>query len=51
MKCEFSEQSLLYLGHVIGEGELKIDHENMEAIMKWPFPTNVTKVKSFIGGK
>jgi len=51
MKCEFFEQSLVYLGHVIGEGELKIDHENMEAIMKWPFPTNVTKVKSFIGGK
>jgi hypothetical protein len=51
MKCEFFEQYLVYLGRVIGEGELKIDHENMEAIMKWPFPTNVIEGKIFIGEK
>jgi hypothetical protein len=26
-KCEFSQQSLVYLGYVIGGGELKIDHK------------------------
>jgi hypothetical protein len=50
-KCEFSYYSLMYLGYVIGGGELKIDAANMEAIVKWTFPTNVTKFRSFIGEK
>jgi hypothetical protein len=49
-KCEFSQQSLVYLGYVIGGGELKIDPTKMEAIIKWPVPTNVTEVRSFVGG-
>eukprot|EP00253_Pinus_taeda_P027358 PITA_27358 len=48
-KCEFARQPLVYLGYVIGGGELKIDPANMEAIMKWLVPTNVFGVKSFIG--
>jgi len=48
-KCDFVQQSLVYLGYVIGGGELKIDPSKMEAIMKWSVPTNVTKVRSFIG--
>jgi hypothetical protein len=39
----------VYLGYVIGGGELKIDPTKMEAIMKWPVPTNVTEVRSFVG--
>jgi hypothetical protein len=39
----------VYLWHLIGGGELKIDHTNMEAIIKWPFPTNLTEVRSFDG--
>jgi hypothetical protein len=39
----------VYLGYVIGGGELKIDPEKMEAIIKWPVPTNVTEVRSFLG--
>jgi chemotaxis signal transduction protein len=39
----------VYLGHVIGGGELKIDLAKIEAILKWPTPTNVTKVRSFVG--
>jgi hypothetical protein len=37
------------MGYVIGGSELKIDPAKMEAIMKWPVPTNCTEVKSFIG--
>lgn len=47
-KCEFAQQSLLYLGSVIGGGELKIDPSKMEAIMKSSVPTNVFEVRSFI---
>jgi hypothetical protein len=39
----------VYLGYVIGGRELKIDPANMEAIMKWPVPTVVTKVRIFLG--
>ena len=39
----------MYLGFVIGGGELKIDPSNMEVIMKWLVTKNVTKVMSFIG--
>jgi hypothetical protein len=46
-KCKFSRQYLVYLGYVIGGGELKIDLAKMEAIMKWLVPTNVTKVSIF----
>jgi hypothetical protein len=48
-KCDFSQQSLVYLGYVIGGGELKIDPIKMEAIMKSPVPTNYTQVRSFVG--
>ena len=39
----------MYLGYVIGGGELKIDPSKMEAIMKWLVPTNVSEDMSFIG--
>lgn len=42
-------ESLMYLGYVIGGGELKTDSSKMEAIMKWLVPTNVSEVESFIG--
>jgi hypothetical protein len=48
-KCKFSQQSLVYMGYVIGGGELKIDISKMEAIMKWSIPTNCTNVGSFFG--
>ena len=48
-KCEFSQQTLVYLGYVIGGGEMKIDPSKLEAIMKWSVPTNVSKVISFFG--
>jgi len=41
-KCEFSQQSLVYLVYVIGGGELEIDLVKMEAIMEGLVPTNVT---------
>jgi hypothetical protein len=38
-KCEFSQQSLVYLGYPT----------KMEAILKWLVPTNVTEVRIFVG--
>jgi hypothetical protein len=48
-KCEFSQHSLVYMGYVISEGELKINIENMKAIMKWLVPTTIIEFKSLFG--
>jgi len=47
-KCEFlsNHWSIWY---VISEGELKIDLAKIKAIKKWPIPTNVAKVRIFVG--
>jgi hypothetical protein len=48
-KCEFGKMSLIYLGHMIGGGELRVDPEKIAAITQWPIPTSVTEVRSFMG--
>ena len=40
----------MYLGHVISEkGIIQTDPKEVEAIWKWPIPTNITEVHSFHG--
>ena len=39
----------MYLGHIVGGGELKIDSSNVEVILNWPKPNTVTEVRSFLG--
>ena len=39
----------MYLGHVISENGIQTDPKKVEAIWKWPIPTNVTEVHSFLG--
>ena len=41
--------SLVYLGYIVGNGQLEMDPAKLEVIVKWPKPTNATKVKSFLG--
>ena len=48
-KCEFGKTSLVYLGHIVGGGELRIDPSKVEAIVNWPTPKTVTKVRIFLG--
>ena len=48
-KCEFGNTSLVYLGHIVGGGALRIDPAKIEAIVKWPTPKSITKVRSFLG--
>lgn len=49
LKCEFGKTSLVFLGHIVGGGELKINLSKVEVIMNWPKPNIVTKVIRFLG--
>ena len=48
-KCELFTREILYLGfRVNGEG-VKPDPGKIEAVAKWPLPSNVMDVRSFLG--
>ena len=38
-----------YLGNVISDEGITVAIVKVKAIMEWPVPTNVTKVRSFMG--
>jgi hypothetical protein len=48
-KCEFDKTSLVYLGYIVGNGQLKIDPSKLEVIVNWPKPNTTIEVKSFLG--
>jgi hypothetical protein len=48
-KCEFGKESLVYLGHVIGGGEMKVDPTNVEPLSEWPTLTSVSEMRTFMG--
>ena len=47
-KCDFYRDMIHYLGHIISNEGIFVDLENIEAIMNWPNPRNVTYVRSFM---
>jgi hypothetical protein len=48
-KCEFGKTTLVYLGHIVGGGQLKIDPSNIHVIVNWPELKSVTKIQGFLG--
>ena len=48
-KCEFWLDQVVFLGHVIFEAEISVDPSKVEAVVNWARPTNVSKVRSFLG--
>ena len=42
-------QELTYLGHVVSKDGIQTNPKKVEAICKWPIPTNVTEMRSFLG--
>jgi hypothetical protein len=47
-KFEFGKTSLVYLGHIVGGGKLKIDPSKIDVIVKWSEPKSVNEVRSFL---
>jgi hypothetical protein len=48
-KCQFSMPYLEYLGHIIGQGQLKMDGQKVAAVRDWPIPRNLRQLQSFLG--
>ena len=48
-KCQFWLDSVAFLGHVISAEGVSFDPQNIEAIVNWKPPTNVTEIRSFLG--
>nr|GFC10843.1 retrotransposon protein, putative, Ty3-gypsy subclass [Tanacetum cinerariifolium] len=48
-KCEFWLQQVAFLGHIVSADGITMDPSKVEAITKWPRPTTVTEVRSFLG--
>ena len=48
-KCQFWLDKVAFLGHVILAEGISVDPQKIEAIVNWKPPTNVSKVRSFLG--
>ena len=48
-KCEVGKQSIEYLGHIIGNGNIKPTSEKVESVQKARIPTTKKEVRSFLG--
>jgi hypothetical protein len=48
-KCEFGKTALVYLGHILGGEQLKIDPSKIDLIVNWPEPKSATEIQSFLG--
>ena len=50
-KCDFGKLELEYLGHIMTNHDVKTDGKKIEAMVAWPQPTNITKLRGFLGLK
>ncbi|CAI7763005.1 unnamed protein product [Closterium sp. NIES-53] len=48
-KCEFFQDSLEFLGHVISEAGVEIETKKLDTVKAWHPPTNITELQSFLG--
>ncbi|GKD03241.1 putative reverse transcriptase domain-containing protein [Tanacetum coccineum] len=48
-KCDFSLDSVQFLGHVIDHSGVHIDPAKIETIKSWAAPTTPTEVRKFLG--
>ncbi|GJY61934.1 putative reverse transcriptase domain-containing protein, partial [Tanacetum coccineum] len=48
-KCQFWLGQVAFLGHIVSADGITMDPAKVEAITKWPRPTTITEVRSFLG--
>ena len=47
-KCKFFAQEIRFLGHIIDKDGSKPDPHNIEKILNWPTPRNITDTRGFV---
>ena len=48
-KCKFWLDHVQFLGHVVSKDGISVDPAKIDDVSKWPAPTNVTEIRSFLG--
>ena len=48
-KCEFFQERISFLGHIIYKHGIAMDPTKIQAIIKWSPPKNIHEVFSFLG--
>ena len=48
-KCTFNASEVKYLGHIVGNNQVKPDPKKVEAVKNWPVPGNLPQLRSFLG--
>ena len=43
-KCEFGKPYVMYFGHVVGSGELRVDSDKVAAVLDWEPPVDIKGV-------
>ena len=47
--CDFWLKEVSFLGHIVYVEGIRVDPTNIEAVVNWRPPRNVTEVRSFLG--
>ena len=48
-KCEFWLDEVSFLGHVVSNGGIAVDHSKVQDVLNWKPPTNASEIRSFLG--
>ena len=48
-KSKFCQSEIKYLGYIVGQGCLKVDHSKVSAIVDFPLPKSPRQLRRFVG--
>lgn len=48
-KCEFGQDRITYLGHIITPAGVEVDPEKIRAMLEWPVPKNLKELRGILG--
>ena len=48
-KCHFLQPKVDYLGYVVGDNQITVDPQRIQAVQSWPPSREVTELRAFLG--